>query len=174
MPADLGLRCLLECRTDNRCQSFNFVLSRRMCEFSNRTKNATPHDFVPDPDRYYFTRQNNRGYISKQIISLFISTFKESFLKDSGQVMFPYSLNSFVFVSISAPLGSIPELAAVSCKEIKASEGEAVSGRYWLSGVKPDMVVFAFCDMKTEGKKSRIFISVLIKNLLISQIVSML
>ncbi|XP_068702923.1 uncharacterized protein [Montipora foliosa] len=109
MPADLGLRCLLECRTDNRCQSFNFVLSRRMCEFSNRTKKATPQDFVPDPDRYYFTRQNNR-----------------------------------------APLGSIPELAAVSCKEIKASEGEAVSGRYWLSGVKPDMVVFAFCDMKTE------------------------
>ena len=61
MPADLGLRCLLECRTDNRCQSFNFVLSRRMCEFSNRTKKATPQDFVPDPDRYYFTRQNNRG-----------------------------------------------------------------------------------------------------------------
>ena len=61
-------------------------------------------------------------------------------------------LNFFGFVSISAPLGSIPELAAVSCKEIKASEREAVSGRYWLSGVKPNMVVFAFCDMQTEGK----------------------
>ncbi|XP_068702915.1 uncharacterized protein [Montipora foliosa] len=109
MPADLGLMCLPECRTDNRCQSFNFVLSRRMCEFSDRTKEACPKDFVPDPDRYYFTRVQNR-----------------------------------------APLGSIPELAAISCKEIKASEGEAVSGRYWLSGVKPDMVVFAFCDMQTE------------------------
>ncbi|XP_068702907.1 uncharacterized protein [Montipora foliosa] len=109
MPADLGLMCLPECRRDNRCQSFNFVLSRRMCEFSDRTKEACPKDFVPDPDRYYFTREQNR-----------------------------------------APLGSIPELAAVSCKEIKASEREAVSGRYWLSGVKPNMVVFAFCDMQTE------------------------
>ena len=34
-----------------------------MCEFSDRTKEARPEDFVPDPDRYYFTRDVNRGRI---------------------------------------------------------------------------------------------------------------
>ena len=61
MPSDLGLRCLVECRTDDRCQSFNFVLSRHMCEFSDRTKEASLEDFIPDPDRYYFTRKKDRG-----------------------------------------------------------------------------------------------------------------
>ena len=50
------------------------------------------------------------------------------------------------------PLGSTPLLAAISCKEIKASEGEAVSGKYWLSGLKANVMVFAFCDMKTGGR----------------------
>ena len=50
------------------------------------------------------------------------------------------------------PLGSIPELPAETCKEIKASEGQAVSGKYWLSNIKPGMAVLAYCDMKTEGR----------------------
>ena len=61
MMADLGLHCLLVCRTDDRCQSFNFVMSLHMCEFSDRTKEARPEDFIPDPDRYYFRRDINRG-----------------------------------------------------------------------------------------------------------------
>ena len=57
------------------------------------------------------------------------------------------------FILIPVPLGSIPELAAKSCKEIKASEGgKAVSGKYWLSSIKPNMAVFAHCNMKTEGE----------------------
>ena len=50
------------------------------------------------------------------------------------------------------PLGSIPELPAVSCKEIKMSEGQAVSKKYWLSILKRDVPVLAPCDMKTEGE----------------------
>ena len=61
MMADLGLHCLLVCRTDDRCQSFNFVMSLHMCEFSDRTKEARPEDFIPDPDRYYFRRDIHRG-----------------------------------------------------------------------------------------------------------------
>ena len=61
MIADLGLQCLLVCRQDDCCQSFNFVKSLHMCEFNNRTKEARPEDFVPDPDRYYFRRDINRG-----------------------------------------------------------------------------------------------------------------
>ena len=62
--ADLGLHCLLSCSTDDRCQSFNFVMSSHMCEFSDRTKEATPEDFIPDPDRYYFGKRVNRGNLN--------------------------------------------------------------------------------------------------------------
>ena len=61
MKADLGLHCMLVCRTDDRCQSVNFVMSLHMCEFSDRTKEARPEDFIPDPDRYYFRRDIKRG-----------------------------------------------------------------------------------------------------------------
>ena len=52
----------------------------------------------------------------------------------------------------SVPLGSIPEVAAETCHEIKRSEGrEAVSGKYWFDSIVPDNVVLAKCDMETEG-----------------------
>ena len=54
--------------------------------------------------------------------------------------------------SFPVPLGSIPELSAASCKEIKASEGgEAVSGKYWFDLNKNGKPVFVYCDMDTEG-----------------------
>jgi len=59
--ATLGNVCLQECYRDVRCQSFNFVISQDMCELNNRTKEARPEDFVPDSDRYYFTRDWKRG-----------------------------------------------------------------------------------------------------------------
>ena len=47
------------------------------------------------------------------------------------------------------------ELPAETCKEIKASEGQVVSKKYWLSTIKPGRsAVLAYRDMKTEGKKS--------------------
>ena len=50
-------------------------------------------------------------------------------------------------------LGSIPELPAETCKEIKASEeGQAVSGEYWFDSIIPRETVLAHCDMKKEGK----------------------
>ena len=56
-----GNVCLLECYRDVRCQSYNYVISQRMCELNNRTKEARPEDFVPGPHRYYFRRDLNRG-----------------------------------------------------------------------------------------------------------------
>ena len=64
MLANIGLHCWLVCRTDDRCQSFNFVVSSHMCEFNNRTKEAKPEDFIPDPDRYYFRKLLNRGNLN--------------------------------------------------------------------------------------------------------------
>ena len=50
-------------------------------------------------------------------------------------------------------LGSIPELPAETCKEIKASEGgQAVSGEYWFDPIIPGKTLLAHCDMEKEGK----------------------
>ena len=59
----------------------------------------------------------------------------------------------WIFTSIAVPLGSIRELPAESCKEIKASEGEkAVSGNnYWMDSTRSGNSILAGCDMKTEG-----------------------
>ena len=59
--ATMGDVCLRECYLDVRCQSFNFVISRDMCELNNRTKEARPEDFVPNSERYYFRRDWKRG-----------------------------------------------------------------------------------------------------------------
>lgn len=59
-------------------------------------------------------------------------------------------LFAFLFL---VPLGSVPELPAESCAEIRASEGEdAVSGNYWFDSIKPGEVVLARCNMFTQGK----------------------
>lgn len=48
------------------------------------------------------------------------------------------------------PLGSIPELPAETCKEIKFSEGHAISGKYWFNSIVSGKSVLAQCDMETE------------------------
>ena len=61
MMAELGPECVIACRRDQRCQSFNFVISVGKCEFNNRTKEARPEDFVQDQDRFYYRRVIKRG-----------------------------------------------------------------------------------------------------------------
>ena len=59
----------------------------------------------------------------------------------------------FLTFPFLVPLGSVPELPAESCVEIRASEGEdAVSGKYWFNSIKPGEVVLARCDMSRLGK----------------------
>ena len=55
----------------------------------------------------------------------------------------------------SVPLGSIQELPAETCDEIKRSEGHAVSGKYWFSTIKSGTSVLAYCNMKTNGEFSQ-------------------
>ena len=76
--ADFGLHCLPSCNTDDRCQSFNFVISSHMCEFNDRTKEAKPEDFIPDPHRYYFRKPFNRGKLNINNLSLNKVHCKES------------------------------------------------------------------------------------------------
>ena len=63
-----------------------------------------------------------------------------------------YLMFSNIFTH-SAPLGSIPELPARSCREIKASEGKATgSNKYWLDPSSTGKAVLVYCDMYLEGK----------------------
>ena len=58
--AELPFTCVFKCREDNRCQSFNWVISLLTCEFNNRTKEARPEDFIPNPDWSYYPRDLKR------------------------------------------------------------------------------------------------------------------
>ena len=61
MKASLGSERVQACNHDDRCQSFNFVISQITCELSNRAKEARPEDFVPESDRYYYGLERKRG-----------------------------------------------------------------------------------------------------------------
>ena len=59
--AERPFTCVFKCREENRCQSINWVISRLMCEFNNRTKEARPEDFIANQDRSYYRRDLQRG-----------------------------------------------------------------------------------------------------------------
>ena len=56
-----SLDCLQVCNDDVKCQSFNYVISKDLCELNNRTKEARPEDLVPDSGRFYYGRVRKRG-----------------------------------------------------------------------------------------------------------------
>ena len=58
----------------------------------------------------------------------------------------------------AAPLGSIPELPALSCHEIKASEGKyTISGKYWMDPTRKGKAKLIYCDMVNEGRLLQLF-----------------
>ena len=62
--------------------------------------------------------------------------------------------NPVWFFFFSVRLGSIRELPAETCHEIKSSEGQATSGKYWFSTIRSGTSILAYCDMETEGDLS--------------------
>ena len=56
-----SLHCRQACNSDFRCQSYNYVIFKDICELNNRTKEARPEDFVRDKDRYYMMKAPKRG-----------------------------------------------------------------------------------------------------------------
>ena len=57
----LSMDCREACNSDVRCQSYNYDFNKDICELNNRTKEASPEDFVKDKDRYYITKAPKRG-----------------------------------------------------------------------------------------------------------------
>ena len=68
------------------------------------------------------------------------------------QIIFLLSLNSClrIVISLAATIGSISQVPAESCNEIKTIE-KGRNGKYWLSSIIPEKPVFAYCDMSTGG-----------------------
>ena len=62
--------CLQACNDDIICQSFNYVISKDVCELNNRTKEARPEDYVPDSDRFYYGRVRKRGKMPLEFLTL--------------------------------------------------------------------------------------------------------
>ena len=55
------LKCVDKCNNDVRCQSFNYVITRGICELNDRTKEARPEHFFKDSERVYLKRLSKRG-----------------------------------------------------------------------------------------------------------------
>ena len=79
-------------------------------------------------------------------------------LRNNGKKLFRLKhnkTNNHTF--IAAPLGSISDLPALSCREIKASEGkDTISGKYWLDPTSSGKAVLIYCDMINEGKRQSV------------------
>ena len=58
---DHPTRCQMLCSQDVRCQSYNFIIGKHVCELNNRTKEARPEDFGDDPRRFYMKGGFGRG-----------------------------------------------------------------------------------------------------------------
>ena len=70
MKTSISLDCLQACNNDVKCQSFNYVISKGVCELNNRTKEARPENYVPDSDRFYYGRVRERGKMPLEFLTL--------------------------------------------------------------------------------------------------------
>ena len=72
---------------------------------------------------------------------------------DAVEVQTANALMNKTRIFTEAPLGSIPELPAMSCLEIKASEGNStISGKYWLDPTGTGRAILIDCDMASGGR----------------------
>ena len=53
--------CLVFCNNEVACQSYNYVITGKICELNDRTNEEKPDDFVHDGTRFYVRKWKNRG-----------------------------------------------------------------------------------------------------------------
>ena len=58
------LDCYFLCQNNMKCKSYNFMITGDICELNNSTKEARPHDFLPDDARFYMGIRPDTGNIS--------------------------------------------------------------------------------------------------------------
>ena len=52
--------CLVFCNNEVACQSY-YVITGKICELNDRTREEKPDDFVQDETRFYLRKWKNRG-----------------------------------------------------------------------------------------------------------------
>ena len=63
--AGLPAECSMRCEEEVRCQSFNLLIGRNVCELNSRTKDAKPENFISDQYWFYMkhTMYEHRFFI---------------------------------------------------------------------------------------------------------------
>ena len=61
LKSSIAVECNRACNDDFRCHSFNYLITEKLCELNNRTKEARPENFVPNSERYYVRSNKKRG-----------------------------------------------------------------------------------------------------------------
>ena len=69
--------CYFRCVEEVTCQSYNFVIGQNICELNNRTKEARPEDFLPDPTRFYMKRAIDRGTTQFSLVDCLYRSISE-------------------------------------------------------------------------------------------------
>ena len=120
--AGLSDVCLRGCYADVRCQSFNYVFTQDICELSNRTKEARPEDYVPNPERFYFKRDYKRGFyffflLSSSLQRHFHSTETQPEIKELSHITSILALSQVALkLTVLAPKTNIKScLLGVLC-----------------------------------------------------------
>ena len=75
-----ALDCHFLCKNDKKCNSYNFMITGNICELSNSTKEARPHDFLHDEAGLYMgirpvagnSQKNKQRVFGGIIISLIL------------------------------------------------------------------------------------------------------
>ena len=67
--------CYLICEEEVICQSYNYVINRKVCELNNRTKEARPEDFMPDQSRFYVKRAKTEVQFNPSFVCFSFSTW---------------------------------------------------------------------------------------------------
>ena len=63
------LDCHFLCQNNMKCKSYNFMITSDICELNNSTKEARPHDFLPDDARFYMGIRPDTGNISNSSLT---------------------------------------------------------------------------------------------------------
>ena len=140
--------CDVKCGEEITCQSYNYN-----SELNNRTKEARPENFLSAPAWFYIRRLNGRGKksevdfcfsrFSPHIANLVLSHLWLRNIEKRKQISYFYC----------PPLGSIFKLPAISCLEIKASEGKnTIRGKYWLNPTGTGKAILINCEMACRGR----------------------
>lgn len=115
MITSIATHCLEACNYDVICQSFNYVISQSKCELNNRTKEARPGYFRPDPDRYYYGLVKNRGNIERQYIGMpifFLFCFDFCFVVVVVFLLLFFVLYFHIFLCYHLSLGGLHQVGA--------------------------------------------------------------